>query len=56
MDIHSPMITEGWSDLISFYADKSDKLVLQIVLFFGLIIFLHAFLISNMTSHYVSSI
>jgi len=28
MDIHSPLITEGWNDLRSFYADKSDKLVL----------------------------
>ena len=28
MDIHTPLITEGWNDLISFYADKSDKLVL----------------------------
>ena len=28
MDIHTPLITKGWIDLISFYADKSDKLVL----------------------------
>jgi len=27
MNIHTPMITQGWNDLISFYADESDKLV-----------------------------
>ena len=26
MDIHTPMITQGWNALRSFYADKSDKL------------------------------
>ena len=28
MNIHTPLITEGWNDLISFYAAKFDKLVL----------------------------
>ena len=28
MDIHTSLITEGCNDLRSFYADKSDKLVL----------------------------
>jgi len=27
MNIHTPMITQGWNDLISFYADQFDKLV-----------------------------
>ena len=27
MNIHTPMITQGWNNLISFYADESDKLV-----------------------------
>jgi len=27
MNIHTPMITQGWNDLISFYADQSDKLI-----------------------------
>jgi len=26
MDIHTPMIIQGWNDLRSFYADKLDKL------------------------------
>ncbi|XP_027908851.1 uncharacterized protein LOC114168294 [Vigna unguiculata] len=27
MDIHTPMITQGWNQLRSFYGDQSDKLV-----------------------------
>jgi len=28
MNIHNPMITQGWKDLRSFYSSKSDKVFL----------------------------